>query len=336
MHYEISTHDRLSTSSSEIIQHQLLSILNKEASALHHVIKNFPSEAHKVVELLLNVTGRVIFSGSGKSGIISKKLAATFSSLNIPALFLHPHDALHGDLGIVRPTDLLIIISKSGTGDELALLLASIKHLGIKTILISCGQGILNHMVDLAIVLPFEQEACSLNLAPTSSTTITLVFGDALAITTSTLKQITSRDFARVHPAGALGKKLLMTVESVMHPLTTLPLINNKSFFADFIPTITEKKLGVGIVVDDHFQLLGIITDGDIRRACKRGPAIFTNTATDIMTPNPKTINSDALASTALATMEHFNITSLVVTNPKRQITGLVHIHDIIKLGITK
>ena len=316
-----------------LITHALTDVLQKEANALTHLIKNMPPKAFHLVEMILATKGAIVFLGIGKSGHVAHKLAGTFSSLGIPASFLHPSEALHGDCGMLRGNDLVIMLSKSGTGTEYEQLLPYLQSQKIMTILLSCRESFLASRVNEALVLPFQQEACDLNLAPTSSSTVMMAFGDALAIVASRLKGFGKKDFARLHPAGALGKRLTLKVRSLMYA-THLPLISSKMLFHDALVIMTEKKLGVGIVVDDQQKLLGIVTDGDLRRAIKRGPEVFQVSAESIMTINPKTITSDQLAYEALQVMEEYAITSLVVTHDER-VVGLLHIHDVIKAGIS-
>jgi len=315
------------------ITNNLISIVAHEAEALHLLTQQFPQNAYNLVELMLTITGKVIFSGIGKSGLIAQKLAATASSLGIPAIFLHPQDALHGDLGAIQKNDLFIVLSKSGSGTDFEYILPLLKAQNIPTCLICCHHGILNTLADMAVVLPFKNEACTLNLAPTSSSTTMLAFGDALAVVTSTLKGFNKNDFARYHPAGDLGKRLLLNVATLMHKSNALPFIYPDASFQELLITITSKKLGVGIVVDTNNHLLGFISDGDLRRACNQGPAVFEKKAADIMISNPKSIPGDMLACKALEIMEAFNITSLIVVEGKTVI-GLLHIHDLIKAGI--
>ncbi|MFC1894846.1 CBS domain-containing protein, partial [Candidatus Dependentiae bacterium] len=200
--------------------------------------------------------------------------------------------------------------------------------------LISCANGKLCNLADLSIILPFQKEACEFNLAPTSSSTLCMAFGDAIAVCVSKLKGFNQNDFAKFHPAGALGKRLLLKVSSMMYPKTDLPLINPKANFKDLLLTISSKKLGIGIIVDQNKKLLGIVTDGDLRRACNLGSELFKKTAIEIASINPKSINSQTLAYDALKKMEKYNITSLVVTQQNNSVIGLIHIHDLVKAGI--
>lgn len=315
------------------ITQQLRTVLFKEMRALSLVYEKFPSNAYLLVQAILKNLGRIVFSGTGKSGLVAHKLVATCASLGIPSFFIHPHEALHGDLGMITKDDLFIALSKSATGAELSIIFSALKLIGCTTALISCNNGILTQEVDIAVILPFEDEACSFNLAPTSSSTVTMAFGDALAVVVSSLKNFSPNDFARFHPAGALGKKLSLLVGPLMYKAPALPFIKPQTPFESLIVTITEKKMGVGLVVDETEKLLGIITDGDLRRACKQGPSVFRATAESIMSKNPKTIAATELAAAALNIMETHNITSLVVTE-KSRVIGVLHIHEIIKAGI--
>lgn len=315
------------------VQDALIQVLRKEAEAIFFIVQQLPSNAWQLVDAILATTGKVVFSGIGKSGLVAQKLAATSSSLGIPSFFLHPTDALHGDLGAVQKGDLFIALSKSATGDEFDHIFPLLRSSGISTCLICCKQGTLAKKVDLVIALPLEQEACPLNLAPTSSSTVMMAFGDAVAVVVSSLRGFDKREFARYHPAGALGKRLLLTVRSLMHAGDTLPLISPTTSFKELLVTITSKKLGLGIIVDEKRLLKGIVTDGDLRRACELGPSVFNKVAIDIATLNSKFVSPDTLAYAALEIMESFNITSLVVVEHD-QVIGLIHIHDLIKAGI--
>lgn len=315
------------------ITQSLHRVLGDEADAITHLIGNLPDSVFVLIDKVLAVSGKIVFSGLGKSGLVGQKLAATWSSLGIPSIYLHPTEALHGDVGVVQPNDFFMVLSKSGTGGEFEYLLPVLASRGIPTALVCCNEGHLADKVDLVVCLPFTKEACSFNLAPTSSSTMMMALGDAIAIAISDLKNFTHHDFARHHPAGALGKKLLLTVRSLMHSGISLPFISPTTHFKDLLFTITSKKLGLGIVVDDQQKLMGIITDGDLRRACEKGPSIFSTQAVDFMTRHPKTVDVATLAYVALEVMEDFNITSLVVMEGDRAV-GLVHIHDLIKAGI--
>ncbi|MBX9830728.1 KpsF/GutQ family sugar-phosphate isomerase [Candidatus Babeliales bacterium] len=316
-----------------LIEQELVRVLAAEATSIQFLSNHMPATAIQLVQRIAHVSGKVIFSGSGKSGLVGQKLASTFASLGTPAFFLHPNDALHGDLGMIQADDLFIALSKSGTGVELEHIFRFLHSNNLPATLWCCDLGVLSRKADLVVQLPFDQEACHMGLAPSSSSTLMLAFGDAVAIAVSKCKNFDKHDFARVHPAGALGKKLLLTVQALMYSESALPLIKPNDSFQDLLLTITAKKLGVGIVVDATQKLLGIITDGDLRRACKQGPAVFEQTALAIMTMNPKTISSDRPAQDALMIMEDSNITSLVIVDNDK-VCGLVHLHDLIKAGL--
>jgi arabinose-5-phosphate isomerase len=312
---------------------QLINVLSQEIDAIQLVTENFPKEAEELVKKIVSTKGKIVFFGSGKSGLVARKLVATFSSLGIPSIFLHPNDSLHGDIGVVQSHDLVIILSKSGSGIEFEYIFEFFKKQGNTSILICCSNGPLCAHANLAIVLPFKKEACPHNLAPTSSSTLMMAFGDAIAIVSSQKRQFSSNDFARFHPAGTLGKKLLLTVESFMYKKNALALLQPDDSFQTVLITITSKNLGVGIVVNQTKKTLGIITDGDLRRACNIGKEVFEKKAKDIMTSTVKAINKEMLAYDALKIMEKFNITSLIIEKSKKVI-GLIHIHDIIKAGL--
>jgi arabinose-5-phosphate isomerase len=296
---------------------------------------NLPINSVDLVNAILNTSGRVIFSGMGKSGLVAKKLVATFSSTGTPALYLDPAQAMHGDLGMLKPEDLFIALSKSGSGLELEQILSILKNNENYTVLISCAKGPLSGLVNLDICLPFTKEACHLNLAPTTSSTLTMAFGDAVSVAVSKLKNFGKSDFARAHPAGALGKRLLLKVKNLIIN-QDLPLLNLENSFQDILYLISSKKLGLGLVVDYNKKLLGIITDGDLRRSVQAGPTVFNLSAKDIMTKNPKIINQNILAYDALKIMENFKITSLVTVDDNNLVTGVIHIHDILKQGISR
>jgi arabinose-5-phosphate isomerase len=311
------------------------SVVAAEAKSLLNLESNMPDEIGVFAEKILNTRGKVVFSGIGKSGLVAQKIAATFSSLGIPAIFIHACDALHGDLGVIQQQDLFIGLSKSATGQELECIYSVLSNKISCSVLICCGDGHLSSLANLVIRLPFQQEACLLNLAPTSSSTLMQVFGDALAVAVSSMKNFDKNDFAKNHPAGALGRRLILTVQHFMHKGMLLPIMDLHAKFSEILYTISSKKLGVGIVVDKNNKLLGLITDGDLRRACdKYGASVFDKNAAEVMTLNPKTINCGKLAFEALEIMEKFNITSLVVTQNEDTVIGIIQIRDLIRAGI--
>lgn len=316
------------------IKEGLISVLKQEASSLLDVANNFPDQGTTLVESILQCQGHIVFSGMGKSGLIARKIVATFSSMGLPSLFLHPAEALHGDLGTIKSQDLFIAISKSGSGDELQQIQLFLSSQRNKTVLICCKEGTLKNF-DLVVTLPFKKEACELNLAPTSSSTLMLAFGDALSIVASKKRGFTKNDFAKFHPSGMLGKNLLLKVKSLMHTDDVLPLLSKNASFKDTLITITQKKLGVAVVINNDKKLLGIVTDGDLRRACNAGASVFEKKASDIMTFNPKTISPDFLAYNALVKMEDSKITSLIILENEK-IVGLIHIHDLLNAGVRR
>lgn len=314
-------------------QSMVAQVLGREAEALRLLANSVPANTEILIEKIVANKGKVIFSGLGKSWLVAQKLAATFCGVGIPAFGLHGCDSLHGDLGGVEPQDMVIVLSKSATGIEFEYLFSSLRLQGNFTTLICCNNGPLCNYADLVIQLPFDREACDFNLAPTSSSTITMAFGDAIAIAASQLRGFTKLDFARYHPAGALGRRLLLTVDTLMHKGDTLPFVGHDASFTDLMYIISSKKLGLGIVVDEQKRFKGVITDGDLRRACETGPSVFERNAGQLMNVSPKTIGPRMMAIQALEIMETYNITNLVVVE-QDMVAGVIHIHDLIKAGI--
>ena len=316
------------------ILQEIGAVLALEGGAILHAASGLPDTLSALCTQLATCSGRIVFSGMGKSGHIARKLAATFSSLGMPALFLHPAEALHGDIGMVTRGDVCVILSKSGTGSEFKVLVPHLRDAGVSTHLLCCRAGELTSLVDSYSLLPFSQEACPHNLAPTASSTLMLAVGDALAVVASKLRGFSVDDFGKKHPSGALGKSLLLEVSTFMHVGDELPLLQPNASFSDLLVTITQKKKGVGIVVSDG-KLLGIVTDGDLRRACEEGASVFAHTAKEIMSAKPVTVAPSTLAFDALELMEEKEITSLVVA-AESVVVGIVHIHDLIKAGIKR
>jgi len=270
----------------------------------------------------------VVLTGIGKSGLICKKIAATFASTGTPAFFLHPGDAAHGDLGMVRGDDTVIAVSNSGETAELLNIVPIIKSFGIPVIAITNNsKSSLARLSDVTLLLHVEKEACPLGLAPTTSTTATLALGDALAVTLMKLKGFKSEDFARFHPGGKLGIRL-SKVKDIMRKGDDIPVVSPSTSLKEVIYEISSKKLGATVVVEDR-KLVGIITDGDLRRAFEKG-VNFDTRAKDIMTENPKTIREDIFAEKAVEIMEKYKITVLPVVDENGQITGIIHLHDIL------
>jgi arabinose-5-phosphate isomerase len=274
--------------------------------------------------------GRVVVTGMGKSGIIAQKIAATLSSTGTPALFLHPAEALHGDLGMLTKGDLVLALSASGETEEILRLLATLKRIGDALISFCCNlESTLAGASDVALDCSVPNEACGLGLAPTASTTAMLALGDALAIAVSLRKGFRAEDFASLHPGGKLGKKLAF-VRDLMHTGDALPAVAAATPMTQVIYEMSRKKLGVTTVLDDDARLIGIISDGDLRRLLEgRGPNALTLNAGDAMNPRPQTIAPDEFAARGLAIMEEGRITSLVVTNGKQRALGILHLHDL-------
>lgn len=286
----------------------------------------------KSVEIINNSKGRLVVTGIGKSAIIAQKIVATLNSTGTPSLFLHASEAIHGDLGMVQPGDVVICISKSGNSPEIKVLVPLLKRFGNKLIAITGNTtSFLGKESDYVLNTYVETEACPNNLAPTNSTTAQLVMGDALAVCLMEMKNFTAEDFAKYHPGGALGKKLLLRVADMLDT-THRPFVAPDSSVKSAIHEISEKRLGVTAVVEND-KVIGIITDGDIRRMLNKTENISGLTAKDIMTVNPKTIKSTELVSDALNVLEDFSITQLVVVD-NGDYKGVLHLHDILKEGI--
>jgi len=312
-------------------------VLEQEAQAVRSLIDRIGPEFEKAVELILKCTGKVVVTGVGKSGIIGRKIASTLSSTGTPAFFLHPADALHGDLGMLEMRDIVLAISKSGETEELLSILPVIKRQGNKLIVMTCNpNSSLARAADVVLDVGVKEEACPLGLAPTTSTTATLALGDALAVALLQSRGFKAEDFAKIHPKGALGKKLLLRVRDLMHVGEEFPKVQEEAPMKEVLLEMTSKRLGVTGVMNGGGELVGVITDGDLRRALEKFPDLLTKRAKDIMTCNPKSIEADALAVEALRRMEEYSITSLFVfENPGDRIPiGIIHLHDILKAGV--
>jgi len=291
-------------------------------------------EFERAVDLILACRGRVVWSGMGKSGIICRKLAATMASTGTPALFLHPAEAIHGDLGMVTGDDLVIAVSNSGSTEELIRLVEVIKRLGIPLVaLTSNPESELARVADVHLDLGVRREACPLNLAPTASTTATLALGDALAVAVSVRKGFREEDFARLHPGGKLGKRFLR-VSELMHTGEQVPLVSPETPMKDVIYEMSRKGLGMTTVQDGEGRLLGVITDGDLRRLMERHADPLGLTAGEVMHPGGVTIAPDELATAALRILEERRITSLMVTGDGGRVLGVLHLHDLWGVGL--
>lgn len=311
-------------------------VIRIESSAVAELEKRIDENFAKVVDLILNSNGRVIITGVGKSGIIARKIVATLNSTGTPALYLHPVDALHGDLGVVRKEDVVICISKSGATFEVLQLIPIFKRIGVPIIsMVGNMNSQLARLSDYVLNVSVKEEACPYNLAPTASTTATLAMGDALAIALLEKRNFTKENFALFHPGGNLGKRLLLKVEELMVSGKEVPIVNTTTPMKETIIEMTSKRLGATCVIDESGKLVGIITDGDLRRLLQRTENVFALTAGEVMTKNPKVIKKDALAVTALQQMETYNITQLVVIDDDKKPIGMIHIHDLVKAGLS-
>ena len=284
------------------------------------------------VEIFYKSKGRLVVTGIGKSAIIAQKIVATLNSTGTPSLFLHASEAIHGDLGMLQPSDVVICISKSGNSPEIKVLVPLLKRFGNKLIAITGNTtSFLGKEADFVLNTYVDSEACPINLAPTNSTTAQLVMGDAIAVCLMEMKNFTAEDFAKYHPGGALGKKLLLRVSDMLDT-TKKPIVAADSMIKNVIIEISEKRLGVTAVIENE-KVIGIITDGDIRRMLNKTENISGLTAQEIMTKNPKTIKSTDMVSDALNILEYFSITQLVVVD-NGEYKGVIHLHDILKEGI--
>jgi arabinose-5-phosphate isomerase len=309
-------------------------VLETEAAAILALVDRLDERFDQAVQLLLECKGRVILTGMGKSGIICQKIAATLSSTGTASFFMHPAEAMHGDLGVICGDDVVIALSYSGETDELLRLLERIRRLGAKLVVITGrAASTLAQSADVALDCSVTEEACPMNLVPTASTTAALAIGDALAMTLLVEKGFRQEDFANLHPGGKLGKRL-MRVEALMHSGKQCPVVRTDTRMRDVIYEMSSKGLGMTCVVDADDTLLGIITDGDLRRRMERGTEILDLTAGDVMTRHPITVAPDTLAAEALNIMEQRKITAIVVVDARQpgRLAGVVHIHDLWRL----
>lgn len=288
-----------------------------------------------ILEMITNCEGKVIITGMGKPGHIATKLAATFASLGVPSFCLHPAEAMHGDLGMISENDVVIAISYSGESDEIVKILPNIKMIGASLVAITGNaDSTLAQAADVVQVLPPFDEACHLGLAPTSSTTAVLCYGDALAVVASTISGFKDSDFGKYHPAGSLGKKLILKVNDLMSKSDDIPVVSSNTFLMDAITIMSKKGLGVVSVVDDNNCLLGIITDGDLRRLIEKKVDIYSETVNNVMTKSPKTTTPNKLAVDTLRFIKQHSINNLPVVDESNRLVGTITLQQIIKAGI--
>jgi arabinose-5-phosphate isomerase len=293
-----------------------------------------PTFVH-AVEALLNVKGRVVVMGMGKSGHVGRKIAATLASTGTPAFFVHPGEASHGDLGMVTPDDVVLALSNSGESEELSAILPLIKRQGIVLIAMTGNShSTLAQHASIVLDSAVEKEACPMNLAPTASTTAQLALGDALAVAVLDARGFNSDDFARSHPGGSLGRRLLTHVSDVMRKDKDVPSVKPHASFSELMREMSQKGLGVSAVVSDDMQILGIFTDGDLRRLIEKGVDVLSLKAQDVMTPGPSTIHTQALAAEAAQLMEHKRITSLLVVDEQQRLCGALNSNDLMRAKV--
>lgn len=308
-------------------------VLDIEAEAVKALKKRLDGNFSKAVEFILSTTGKVVVSGMGKSGIICQKIASTLASTGTPAFFLHPAEGVHGDLGMIMKNDILLAVSNSGETEELIKIMPLIKRMGVRMIAMT---GKMNSTLarngDAVLDVGVKEEACTLGLAPTASTTACLALGDALAVALLEAREFKAEDFANLHPAGSLGRKL-MRVEELMHAGASMPGVPVNASMKEAVIEMTAKRMGLTGVFKGK-RLIGVITDGDLRRAIELGGDVLEKKVADVMTRAPRMISKDSLAEAALKQMEEHSITSLFVHDGGNSAVGVVHMHDLVKAGV--
>ena len=310
-------------------------VLKIEAEAVLALTGKLDGNFEKAVEIMFHSKGRVIVMGMGKSGLVGKKIAATLASTGTPALFLHPAEGIHGDLGMVTKGDVIIAISNSGETEEIVKLLPVFKRLAVPVIAMTGGKAsTLSKASDVTIDVGVKEEACPMGLVPTASTTAALAMGDAVAVTLLDRRGFKEEDFACFHPGGSLGRRLLLRVEDVMHSGGAVPVVKETAAMREALLEITSKKLGLTTVVGEDGRLKGVITDGDLRRYLEKSSDLFDRTAGELASKDPKSIVRESLAAEALAVMERHSITGLVVVDRDGKPEGVLHLHDLLKAGI--
>jgi arabinose-5-phosphate isomerase len=310
-------------------------VIALEAEAVAALGTRLDADFAQACRLILDCRGRVVVTGMGKSGHIGGKLAATFASTGTPAFFVHPGEAQHGDLGMIQPQDVVIAISNSGETGEILTILPIIKRMGAKLIAMTGNpKSSLARQADVHLDVGVAKEACPHNLAPTSSTTATLAMGDALAVALLKARDFTPEDFARSHPGGKLGRRLLLYVRDLMHSGERIPQVSEAAGLREALLEMSSKGLGMTAIVDTGGRLTGIFTDGDLRRALNKGIDVYQAKITDIMTRNPKTIGADTLAAEAVAFMQAKNINGLYVVDADHKVLGALNMHDLLRAGV--
>lgn len=311
-------------------------VLKIESEAVFALISRLNHNFERAVLIIFESKGRVVVTGMGKSGLVGKKIAATLASTGTPAFFLHPAEASHGDLGMVTSRDVIIAISNSGETEELIGLLPFLKRFNVSLISMTGNPlSTLAKSSDVNLDISVKEEACPFGLVPTASTTAAIAMGDALAVAILTKKGFKEEDFANYHPGGSIGKRLLIKVKDLLLTEDAFPIISPFASMTQAVMEISSKRLGIAVVADETKKILGVITDGDIRRGIEKwGRDFFDMNASDVMIKNPKTISEEELAAKALSIMEKYSITSLVVPDNEGRAKGIIHIHDILRKGI--
>jgi arabinose-5-phosphate isomerase len=309
-------------------------VLEVEADAVRALADRLDDRFTQAVALLHRCRGRVVVSGMGKSGLVGKKLAATLAATGTPALFLHPGDGIHGDIGVLAAGDVVVALSNSGETDELLAILPAIKRLGVPLVVLTGNPASrLARHGDVVLDVSVREEACPLNLTPTASTTAALALSDALALALLRERGLQPEDVARLHPGGALGRQLTR-VEELMHQGSAIPIVSRDAPLADAVREMSDKRLGCTAVVDGQGALVGIVTDGDLRRALGAGGGTLPPTVAGLMTPSPKTVGRTELAATALSLMERHAITQLLIVDEAGRPDGILHLHDLLRAKI--
>ncbi|WP_283162450.1 KpsF/GutQ family sugar-phosphate isomerase [Phascolarctobacterium sp. ET69] len=322
----------------DVMLEQARQVLRMEAEAVLEQVERIDEHFKAAVEMIMACPGRTVITGMGKSGIIGRKMAATLASTGTPSFYLHPAEGIHGDLGMVTEGDVVIALSNSGETGEVLHILPSLRRIGAKLIaMVGNPNSTLAKNSDIVLNVGVTREACPLGLAPTSSTTAALAYGDALALALLSKRKFTASQFAVFHPGGSLGRKLLLTVEDIMHSGTENPLVKADISVQDALFVITDKGLGAVSVVDDDNKMLGVLTDGDIRRGLSKGVDFLKRPVTELMTASPKTITKEKLAAQALHIMESNRpkpITVLPVVDTENHVIGLLHMTDLVRQGV--
>ena len=310
-------------------------VIRVEAEAVAALSERIDDTFAEAVELVYHCKGRVIVSGVGKSGLVARKIAATLASTGTSAFFIHAAEGLHGDLGVVKEEDVILIVTKSGNTEELIALVPPLKNIGVKIITISGDlDSPLASISDVVLDASVKEEACPHDLAPTASSTAAMVLGDALAVALLERRGFTMEDFASIHPGGNLGKKLLTTVEDLMYSGDQLPILKEESLFSDVILEMNHKRFGAVCIVDSEGVLKGLVTEGDLRRELEKGEGILNTKASEAMTISPKVTSPNSLAVEALSILERHNILQIIIVDSDSKPVGMLHLHDLLEAGI--